>query len=76
MEARVRSDGCKPPQPTEYPLALVSAQVLAKGLDLVLSVPGLLVCRESKAASSATVALEQGHGGIGETNLPELFEGA
>ena len=48
----------------------------AKGFDLVLSVPGLLVGRESHAASSPTVALEQGQGRIGETNLPESVEGA
>lgn len=48
----------------------------AKGFDLVLSVPGLLVRRESHVASSATIALEQGQGRIGEANLSEFIEGA
>lgn len=53
-----------------------SRDISAKGLDLVLSVPCLLVNRESHAASWATVVLEQSQGRIGETNLPELVEGA
>jgi hypothetical protein len=50
--------------------------VRCEGLDLILGVPCLLISRQSHTASSATIALEQGQGRIGETNLAELVEGA